>query len=379
MLRVYFYHFANNTAEFVFKCRNKNIKFTLEMAKEIEDEINAVANLRFTKEEIDFISNIPYHKNATGFIEFLRMYQLNKDYIKIMYTPQSQELVIRAKGPLFQVSMWEIYVLAIVQEVYWKHISTGGNVRDEWKKQGIATLRKELQKIKNENIKITEFGTRRRHSKSYHDEVLQILMKEIPQQLFGTSNVYYAMKYNLRPVGTMAHEYMCLGQGLNNVPIIESQRHMLDVWSHEYDGNLGTALTDTLGDDKWLKDFTGRFAKLFDGLRHDSGDPCIWGDKMIQHYQKLNIDPKTKYLMFSDSLNIDRAIKINNYFRDRIPVSFGIGTFLTNNIPSLTPLNNVFKMTSANNRPVAKLSADPGKAMCEDEKYLAYLQYAIAQ
>lgn len=371
MLRVYFHHFPNADAEFVFKCRNENIVFTDKMVDQIREEIDHLCTLRFTSEEVNYIGSIPYHKDAVGFLEFLRMYQLNPMYIDIKNF--GGHLSIRAKGPLFQVSMWEIYVLAIVQEVYWlNHFP-----HPDWK-LGLDQLRKDIGEIKlTPQVMVTEFGTRRRFSKEYHEEVLKVLMKEMPAQLFGTSNVYFAMKYKLRPIGTMAHEYICLGQGLNTVPVADSQRYMLDVWSKEYDGNLGTVLSDTLGDDKFFKDFTLRFAKLYDGVRHDSGDPCIWGDNVIKHYQKLGVDPMSKYLMFSDSLTLAKAQKIWKYFEGRIKTSFGIGTTLTNNIPGVTPLNNVFKMVKAYGKPVAKLASDAGKAMCEDDEYLKYLRWAI--
>jgi len=341
------------------------------MVDQIREEIDHLCTLRFTSEEVNYIGSIPYHKDAVGFLEFLRMYQLNPMYIDIKNF--GGHLSIRAKGPLFQVSMWEIYVLAIVQEVYWlNHFP-----HPDWK-LGLDQLRKDIGEIKlTPQVMVTEFGTRRRFSKEYHEEVLKVLMKEMPAQLFGTSNVYFAMKYKLRPIGTMAHEYICLGQGLNTVPVADSQRYMLDVWSKEYDGNLGTVLSDTLGDDKFFKDFTLRFAKLYDGVRHDSGDPCIWGDNVIKHYQKLGVDPMSKYLMFSDSLTLAKAQKIWKYFEGRIKTSFGIGTTLTNNIPGVTPLNNVFKMVKAYGKPVAKLASDAGKAMCEDDEYLKYLRWAI--
>jgi len=359
-------------AEFVFKCRNKHINFTKPMIDDIKNELNYLTQLRFTKDEINYISEIPYHKTAIGFLEFLRMYQLNPDYLTVI--EENDNLSIRAKGPLFQVTMWEIYVLAIVQEVYWRHLYDTNTINNFMHK-GYTKLLDDLKTI--EPFTLVEFGTRRRFNKEYQEQILKYLIANCGEHLFGTSNVFLAMKYNIRSCGTMAHEYICLGQGLNTVPIAESQRYMLDIWSKEYDGANGTALTDTLGMDKWEKDFTGRFAKLFDGVRHDSGDPIVWGMKMLLLYKKFGIDATTKYFMFSDNLDLIRVKHIQNHFKDRVKMSFGIGTSLTNNIPGTTPLNNVMKMVSANNHPVAKISDEPGKTMCEDEKYLEYLRYTI--
>lgn len=186
--------------------------------------------------------------------------------------------------------------------------------------------------------------------------------------------MYLAMKYNLVPIGTMAHEFIMAGQALEGVTLASSQKFMLQAWVDEYRGDLGTALSDTLGTAKFLKDFDMYFAKLYDGVRHDSGDPVAWGEKMIKHYEDLRIDPKTKQLVFSDGLDFKKAAMLYEHFKDRAKVSFGIGTNLTNDFPDVAPLNIVMKIVEANNRPVAKISDNPGKTMCENEDFIRYLR-----
>jgi nicotinate phosphoribosyltransferase len=150
----------------------------------------------------------------------------------------------------------------------------------------------------------------------------------------------------------------------------------MEEWFDEYKGDNGTALTDTLGTDLFLMDFDKLQATCYSGVRHDSGDPIEWGEKLIAHYEKLGIDPMTKTLLFSDSLDLDKAQMIYNHFRGRIKVSFGIGTNLSNDT-NVEPLNIVIKLQYVNGHPVAKLSDDQGKAMCQDNSYLEYLKNAV--
>src|SRR5699024_7374074 len=219
---------------------------------------------------------------------------------------------------------------------------------------------------------IADFGTRRRFSKAWHTHVVETLHRAAPSIVRGTSNVYLAKKLKITPIGTMAHEFMQAFQALD-VRLRDSQKAALEAWVHEYRGDLGIALTDVVGMDAFLRDFDLYFAKLFDGLRHDSGDPYVWGDKAIAHYQKLKIDPKTKVLTFSDGLDIEKAWELHQYFKQRTQTSFGIGTNLTNDM-GLTQLNIVLKLVECNGQPVAKLSDSPGKTMIHNDTYLAYLR-----
>ena len=392
MARVFFHKFPHINATYKFKCRNEGIIWTQEMVNEIRDNINALCELRFTEDEIDYIKSIYFMKDAHGFIEFLRMFKLNRRYIDVMYG--ANNLCISAEGPIWSVSMFEIYVLAIVNEVYFKHqmAKVDKVYQQQVMEDGGHYLRRGLIKAQNSKhrLLVSDFGTRRRFSKDWQRNVLKVLKEtyENPGKddglnfvFTGTSNVMFAKELGLTPIGTMAHEYIQLGQALDNVTIANSQRYMMQVWADEYRGHLGTALSDTLGVDYFLKhDFDAYFAKLFDGVRHDSGCPYEFGNKMIKHYQNERIDPMTKTIIYSDGLDFDSAIELNDYFHDKIKVAFGIGTKLTNNFGNyLDPLNIVFKMVRANGKPVAKLSDVNGKCMCEDEEYLKYLRNVIAE
>ena len=198
------------------------------------------------------------------------------------------------------------------------------------------------------------------------------LAKELKDNLIGTSNVYFAKMLNLKPIGTMAHEYLQACQSLGP-RLIYSEQFALERWAREYRGELGIALSDVYGIDAFLRDFDLYFCKLFDGVRHDSGDPFEWGEKVIRHYQKLGIDPKTKAFVFSDALDFKLALDLFHRFKDRVNVRFGIGTFLTNDLGH-APIQIVIKMIECNGHPVAKVSDSPGKTMCRDDSYLAYLK-----
>jgi nicotinate phosphoribosyltransferase len=222
-----------------------------------------------------------------------------------------------------------------------------------------------------------DFGLRRRYSGAWHEEVVQTFAREVPEHFRGTSNVYLAKKYGLVPVGTMAHEYLQAYQAFG-FRLRDFQKAALEGWVQEYRGDLGVALTDVVGMDAFLADFDLYFAKLFDGLRHDSGDPFVWAEKAIAHYRLLNVDPMTKRLVFSDGLNIPKAIELYRRFHGRVSTTYGIGTDLSNDTPHKA-LNIVMKILSCNGQPVAKLSDSPGKTLCEDKTYLAYLRQVFNQ
>jgi nicotinate phosphoribosyltransferase len=196
--------------------------------------------------------------------------------------------------------------------------------------------------------------------------------RELPQFFRGTSNVLLARDLGLVPMGTMGHEYLQTFQA-TGVRLRDFQRAALEEWVQEYRGDLGVALTDTVGMDAFLRDFDLYFAKLFDGLRHDSGDPIAWGEKALAHYAALRIDASTKRFVFSDSLDVPKALALYRHFGDRVQMGFGIGTNLTNDVGQ-EPLNIVMKLTEVNGQPVAKLSDSPGKTLATDETFLAYLR-----
>jgi len=270
---------------------------------------------------------------------------------------------------------FEIYVLAIVNELYFRRFDgtaaiAQGRARLQAK---IAQLRAfESEPARAHPFEFFDFGVRRRFSGAWHEEVVSTLKDAVPQFFKGTSNVYLAKKLGLVAIGTMAHEYLQSYQALD-VRLRDFQTAALEDWVHEYRGDLGVALTDVVGMDAFIADFDLYFAKLFDGLRHDSGDPVVWGEKALAHYAKLRIDAHTKRLVFSDGLNLGSAFNIYRHFADRTQLGFGIGTNLTNDV-GLVPLNIVMKLVRCNGQPVAKLSDSPGKTLCTDETFLAYLR-----
>jgi len=349
--------------EFKFKCRNENIDFR-PMFDEIYAQIINLGEATLNTGDMTFLSNLKYLKPA--YLDFLQNFRLNPEK-EIYVGLDGHKLDIKFKGSWVRKMMYEIFVLSIVNEVYFSRQNVDMGVAEE-------RLQKKIQTIKDLNdpgFKFTDFGSRRRLSRQWHFHVLQTLQKEIPTTLAGTSNVMMAKSLDLLPIGTMAHEWLCAFQSL--VRVKDFQKEALQRWSNHYRGDLGIALTDTIGIDAFLRDFDLYFAKLFNGVRHDSGDIDVFTEKVIAHYQKLKIDPMTKSITYSDGLTVDKAIEIYNKYHKRINVGFGIGTSLTNdtNIP---PLNIVMKMVSCDGHPVAKISDSSGKTMCEDEVYVSYLK-----
>jgi len=372
MMQTALHQFSTSTVEYSFKCRN-SANWTAEILEEINCEIDNFCSLRFTKEELEYLNTIPFMKS--DFIDFLGLYQPNREHIKL-WLDEEGELQISVKGPWYLTLPFEVPVLAIINQIYFE--KTGNFVYDPANsenpiiKSGLEKLENKIRKAEQSGIPFSDFGTRRRYSFLWQGTVLKEL-KKLPH-FTGTSNVYYAMKYDLKPIGTMAHEFIMAGAGQNDVPLVKSQQKMLQAWVDEYRGDLGIAISDTYGVDAFLRDFDLYFAKLYDGVRHDSGDPIEWAWKIIRHYESLEIDPKSKTLIFSDDLTIDKASAIYNQIRPEIQVAFGIGTHLTNDFEGVTPLQIVMKIISCNDRPVAKLSDSPGKGMCRDENYLSYLK-----
>ena len=371
-----YHQFSNYKTTWTFKCRNKDVFFTKEMVEEIKEQIKAYCDLRFTESELEYLNNIKWLKGS--YVDFLRLWQPRFEDFEIT-TGGDNGLTIETKGTWLNTSMYEIPTLAIVNEVYFR-------MSYDYDKLMVSFKDRLEDKIKQVGIhgnycisNFSEFGLRRRLSAEAQDLVVRRLAetKYSCSTFVGTSNVYLAKKYGLTPVGTMAHEWiMCVGQGNHKHNPAYSNWYALDAWVKEYGVLNGIALTDTITTDCFLKDFQLTYATLFNGVRHDSGDPYAWGDKMIAHYEKLGINPKTKTLLFSDSLNFEKADKLFRYFRDRINVAFGIGTYLSNDT-EVEPLNIVMKTTLCNGQDVAKLSDISGKGMCKNEAYVEYLQRCI--
>ena len=370
MNQVIFHKHTNLCGEYYFKCRTKDIYFTDVLVEEINAQVDHLCTLSFKKNELDYLKSIRFIKD--DYVEFLRLWHPIRDYVNIK-RDENGELSVIVRGPLFSAMQFEIYLLEIINEVYFR-------MRYDYTKLKESAEIKLNEKIKafqegKYTFKFAEFGCRRRLSREWEDTVVHRLTTET-NNCVGTSNVYLAMKYNLTPIGTYAHEYVQMYQGIDNIPLAYTNHYAMKDWYEEYQGDNGTALTDTITTDLFLLDFNRAMVNNYTGVRHDSGDPYEWGEKIIKHYEKYGVDPKTKLLLFSDSLNFDKAERLYNYFKDRTKVSFGIGTFCSNDTCE-RPLNIVIKLQYVNGHPVAKLSDDQGKAMCRDDKYLEYLKNSV--
>ncbi|WP_027863575.1 nicotinate phosphoribosyltransferase [Massilia alkalitolerans] len=357
--------------EYEFLCRNQPAYPLAELKDDVERELDHLCSMLFEDHEVAYLRSLRFIKS--DFADFLTLFRFQRKFIQV--ETDGPHLRIRATGPLVHVMGFEIFVLYIVNELYFRRFDQQAAILE-------ARLRlqqkiDELRAFEEEPLRATpfeffDFGVRRRFSGEWHDEVVQTMARELPQFFKGTSNVYLAHKYNLVPIGTMAHEYLQAYQAFG-VRLRDFQKAALEDWVQEYRGDLGTALTDVVGMDAFLRDFDLYFAKLFDGLRHDSGDPVEWGEKALAHYARLRIDARSKRLVFSDALTVPKALALYRHFADRTMLGFGIGTKLTNDTP-YQALNIVMKLTHCNGQPVAKLSDTPGKSMCTDETFLAYLR-----
>ena len=358
-------------AEYAFLCRNQTAYPLAELKADVERELDRLCSLSFTLEEINYLRALRFIKS--DFADFLTVFRFQRRFVNI--EADGETLSIRATGPQVHVMGFEIYVLYIVNELYFRRFDQERALAEGRKRlaEKIGQLREFAREpARLHPFEFFDFGVRRRFSGAWHEEVVATLAREVPALFKGTSNVYLAMKYKLVPIGTMAHEYLQSFQSFG-VRLRDFQKAALEEWVQEYRGDLGTALTDVVGMDAFLNDFDLYFAKLFDGLRHDSGDPVVWGEKALAHYAKLRIDAHTRRLVFSDGLNLPTAFSLYRHFADRTMTGFGIGTNLSNDM-GIEPLNIVMKLMSCNGQPVAKLSDAAGKTMCKDETFLAYLR-----
>ena len=370
MMQVVLHQFPGAQVEYKFKCRNPGIALA-PFVDEIRSEIRSLCSLKFKESELRYLRSLRFIKS--DFVDFLDLFRLNEKYITVTPLP-SGEIDITISGPWLHTILFEIPVLAIVNEVYFRNTERVPDLLEG--RRRLDTKIAQLQAEGLQALKIADYGTRRRFSRAWHEEVLRVLAARLGTgalgQFAGTSNVYFAQLLGLTPLGTMAHEYLQACQALGP-RLRDSQVFAFESWAREYRGDLGIALSDVYGLNAFLRDFDMYFCKLFDGARHDSGDPFQWGERMIEHYSRNRVDPKTKTLIFSDSLTIPRTIELYQQFRGRCQLAFGVGTNLTNDL-GYEPLQIVIKMTRCNGQPVAKLSDTPGKGMCDDEKYLAYLK-----
>jgi nicotinate phosphoribosyltransferase len=358
-------------AEYTFVCRNESAFPLADLATEVGRELDHLCALRFQPDELAYLGALRYIKS--DFVDFLRIFQFQREFITV--STQGDTLQVVASGPQVHVMGFEIYVLAIINELYFRRLGDAATL--DVGRQRLAEKIGLVQAFASEParrhpLQLFDFGVRRRYSGEWQREVVATLKQQLPEVFKGTSNVLLAKDLGLVPIGTMAHEYLQTYQALG-VRLRDFQKAALEDWVQEYRGDLGIALSDVVGMDAFLADFDLYFAKLFDGLRHDSGDPVVWGEKALAHYQKLRIDANTKRLVFSDGLDIPTALQLYRHFADRTQLGFGIGTNLSNDV-GLKPLNIVMKINCANGQPVAKLSDSPGKTLCDDETFLAYLR-----
>ena len=373
-----YHQFPEYMTTWTFKCRNKDVKFTPEMVEEIREQIKAYCNLRFTEDELAYLDNIRWIKGS--YVNFLRIWNPRFEDFDIS-TEAECGLAIETHGTWLNTSMYEIPTLAIVNEVYFRMAYDYDKLLESFKKR----LDQKFDALKSGKYYLgvfSEFGLRRRLSAEAQEMAVEKFShlndtQHSASKFIGTSNVYLAKKFGITPVGTMAHEWiMCVGQGDHSHNPAYSNKFALDAWINEYGVLNGIALTDTITTDCFLRDFDLTKATLFSGVRHDSGDPIEWGEKMIKHYESLGIDPKTKTLLFSDSLNFERADAIWRHFAGRAKVAFGIGTYIANDT-DVPPLNIVMKTTKANGQDLAKLSDVDGKGMCKNQEYIDYLRRCI--
>ena len=375
-----YHQFPSYTTTWTFKCRNKDVHFTDEMVEEIKRQLRLYCDLRFNEDELEYLRSIKWIQNS--YVDFLRLWQPRFEDFTIT-TDAECGLGIETSGTWLNTSMYEIPTLAIVNEVYFRMQYDYDDLLESFKER----LEKKFEDVRSNRFNLgtfSEFGLRRRLSRQAQELAVEKFSHlhdgkdtQCKSNFIGTSNVYLAMKFGITPVGTMAHEWiMCTGQGNHKHNPAYSNWYALDAWVREYGVLNGIALTDTITTDCFLRDFQLTYATLFSGVRHDSADPIEWGEKMIEHYKALDIDPMTKTLLFSDSLNFEKAAAIADHFKGKAKVAFGIGTYIANdtNVPAL---NIVMKTTFCNGQDVAKLSDVDGKGMCKNPEYVDFLKRSI--
>ncbi|MFC0227910.1 nicotinate phosphoribosyltransferase [Serratia aquatilis] len=371
MQQAVFHRYPAITVAAEFRCRGDELLG--EYVDEIRAQVALMSKLALTDAEFDYLSGLPFFHQ--DYLNWLRDFRYNPQQVSI--ESLDGKLQIRIAGPWLEVIMWEVPLLALISEVVHRHRSP--QVTPE---MAVNQLRSKLVQFKQASadidisrFKLMDFGSRRRFSREVQHAIVSTLKEEFPF-LVGTSNYDLAHQLGLTPVGTQAHEWFQAHQQISPV-LANSQRAALQAWLDEYPDQLGVALTDCIAMDAFLRDFGIQFAQHYQGLRHDSGDPFEWGEKAIAHYQKLGIDPMSKTLVFSDNLDLDKALALYRHFDRRINLVFGIGTRLTCDIPGVKPLNIVIKLVECKGKPVAKLSDSPGKTICHDKAFVKALRKAF--
>lgn len=371
MQQAVYHRYRNISVVAEFRCRGDELLG--EYASEIREQIQMMSQLALTNDEFTYLSGLPFFKH--GYLNWLKAFRYNPEHVTV--SDRNGHLHVRIEGPWREVIMWEVPLLAVISEVVHRHRSpqvTAQMAVDQLRKN-LASFKEQAADIDLSAFRLMDFGTRRRFSGEVQEAIVSTLKNEFPY-LVGTSNYDVAHKLQLTPVGTQAHEWFQAHQQISPV-LANSQRAALQAWLDEYPDQLGIALTDCITMDAFLRDFGSNFANAYQGLRHDSGDPFEWGEKAIAHYQAQGIDPMTKTLVFSDNLDLDKALHLYRHFHQRVNLVFGIGTRLTCNIPGVKPLNIVIKLVQCNGKPVAKLSDSPGKTICQDKAFVKALRKAF--
>lgn len=368
MGELYFHKRPNEYAKWEFKLRSKDVHLGY-MYERVNEELDHLCTLQWQPFELDYLRKITWM--SPDYIDWLEDLRLKRKYITVKRV--GEDLEILAEGPQLKVFWFEIYVLKIIQQIYFE------TEQLNWEKAK-ANLDEVIKNFndaieRGNKFTVADFGIRRSVNDEWNEYMVQT-MRDKCKAFVGTSNVYLAIKYNVKPIGTFAHELYAVYQGLKDVPVAQAQTQVLEDWTKEFRGELGIALSDNFGFKAFLNDFDKYYAKLFDGCRHDSGDPIKWGEMLIEHYNKLGIDPKTKVGCWSDSLDDKKAVEIAEHFNGRINVSFGIGTFLSATVcgTEKKPLSMVMKVIEVNGKPVVKLSDSTGKTMCHDNEYIDYVK-----
>ncbi|HDC4404603.1 TPA: nicotinate phosphoribosyltransferase [Enterobacter cloacae] len=370
MQQAVFHHYYDVDVAAEFRCRGDDLLGIY--ADSIREQVDAMQHLTLQDDEYQWLSGLPFFK--ADYLNWLRDFRYKPEQVTV--TNDNGKLDIRLEGPWREVIMWEVPLLAVISELAHRYRSPETGVTQalaalENKLAGFATLTDGLDMSR---FRLMDFGTRRRFSRDVQQAIVQRLQQE--SWFVGTSNYDLARRLNLTPMGTQAHEWFQAHQQISP-DLANSQRAALAAWLDEYPNQLGIALTDCITMDAFLRDFGPEFAERYQGLRHDSGDPVEWGEKAIAHYEKLGIDLMSKVLVFSDNLDLAKAVELYRHFSTRVNLSFGIGTRLTCDIPQVKPLNIVIKLVECNGKPVAKLSDSPGKTICHDKAFVRALRKAF--
>jgi len=364
----YFENHANCVAMLEFTDRKDQLPGEKDFVAQLNWEFDRVAELKLTPGELEFIFKQRYMKSKTGYKEFLRNFQLNRDILHCELV-DGRVKIWTDEANVMSASAWEIYILIIVNACYVNYMKEHGQTPDE-----DAAIEAKLIELDDIKMPFMEFGTRRRQSDEFQARIVAGLIERGNTKFLGTSNPYLAMKHNLTPLGSIAHECYMMSQTLTDVPVCQSQKHVFQTWIKTWDGDNGYALIDTLTFEKFVKDFGILEARQYTGVRIDSGDPFEITEKIIQIYKDFGIDPMTKTIIYSDCMDVATCNKLWDTFNGRIKMIAGIGTNLTG---FLFKTNFVAKLVRANGKPTAKISFEPSKAQCKDPEFLKYLMWAI--